>query len=1118
MPKPPRRFLTWTSLLLLLGAAAELRAQPYGLDAPVPVGAFLNGALPSLTPLGPGNSTWDVGDAFPSLPLVDTLVIAANPAETNPASDRLYVGSRQGILVSFPNDPAAATADPFLDLTDRVAEVWDGGFLGLAFHPDFGIPGALHERSFFVYYSSHCPLDGSLKQVDLASCDPAYPRGSTGGFFGTYLRLSRFEVFDAQAAVLVGDPTSEEPLLNIRLYNGSHRGGGPVFGHDGYLYLAIGDQFRYDTAQQIDTNLEGGTLRLDVDGIVQPDDTVVCPTGSHTPIRRMQAVTGNPDEMSGRHYCIPDTNPWPSPGGLTFEEYWSIGHRNPHRIAVDPESGRLWSGEVGASTREEVNVLVQGGNFGWPFREGLVSGPRSAPPVVLGTLTDPVIDFVRAEARAIIGGYVYRGSQFPELEGRYIAGDYVTANIWAITLDPVSMTATKELLTTFAPGALGTFGQDGQGEILLGSVAGTVPLQSLVRLSGPPADAPPWLSQIGAFADLGSLQPAPFFVPFEPVPFWSDDALKQRWAAVPNDGTHDQPGEQIAWSETGDWDFPNGSVLMKHFELGVDDADPIQTTRLETRLLVRGNDSEWYGLAYRWLEDGTDAYLLTARETRIVDIATIGGGTRQQTWTFPSRLDCRSCHGFSPGRPLGPRTHGLNRSLTYPATGRSDNQLRTWNHLGLFTPSLMEAQIPTYPAAPVLEDVTASLENRARSWLDANCAACHQPGTTNRAVFDARYTTPVESQGLVWGPVMDDLGVPDAHVVTPGNPMTSIALQRAAALGPIAMPPLLKGLVHQPGLDRLYDWILRIDPAFPRIGVDYEYFEITGLSVLPDFDAETPITIGSVDTFDISPRLRDDDFAFRFTAWVDVPTAGDWTFYTSSDDGSQLLIDDVLVVDNDGLHATQEASGTVLGLTAGPHAIEVTFFERGGQQVLDVSWEGPGVTKSQIPPGRLYLQPPVPIVNAPPAIAPIAPQLSAAAQPLFIPVATADPDGDLLHVEASGLPPGTSWNEATSRIEGPPDLGADGVYTVIVGVSDGPAVAATSFVWTVVPPQCSNGVDDDGDGLIDWDGGGSGSPDPQCGNDPAGNQEKRFTSACGLGAELLPVLAVLGAVRRRLRG
>ena len=120
-------------------------------------------------------------------------------------------------------------------------------------------------------------------------------------------------------------------------------------------------------------------------------------------------------------------------------------HRNPHRLARDPVTDRLWSGEIGEATREEINIIECGNNYGWPFREGLTEGVRDEPSAFLGELTDPVIDFTRDEANAVIGGYVCRGSKLPELRGEYLAGDYVTSRIWAISLDEDAMTATKGL-------------------------------------------------------------------------------------------------------------------------------------------------------------------------------------------------------------------------------------------------------------------------------------------------------------------------------------------------------------------------------------------------------------------------------------------------------------------------------------------------------------------------------------------------------------------------------------------------------------------------------------------------------------------------------------------------
>jgi PKD repeat protein len=136
-------------------------------------------------------------------------------------------------------------------------------------------------------------------------------------------------------------------------------------------------------------------------------------------------------------------------------------------------------------------------------------------------------------------------------------------------------------------------------------------------------------------------------------------------------------------------------------------------------------------------------------------------------------------------------------------------------------------------------------------------------------------------------------------------------------------------------------------------GLTYEYYEGTYTS-LPDFETESPVRTGSADTFDISLRDRDENFAFRYTGYVEVSEGGEYTFYTDSDDGSELYIGDQRVVENGGLHAATEESGTI-ELQPGRHAINVTFFEHTGEEVLDVRWSGPGIDGEQsIPDSRLY--------------------------------------------------------------------------------------------------------------------------------------------------------------------
>ncbi|QDA58887.1 Ig-like domain-containing protein [Hymenobacter jejuensis] len=135
-------------------------------------------------------------------------------------------------------------------------------------------------------------------------------------------------------------------------------------------------------------------------------------------------------------------------------------------------------------------------------------------------------------------------------------------------------------------------------------------------------------------------------------------------------------------------------------------------------------------------------------------------------------------------------------------------------------------------------------------------------------------------------------------------------------------------------------------------GLAYSYHEGTWTG-LPDFNSQAIVKQGTVSTFDLSPRNRNDNFGFRYTGYIEVPTDGEYTFYTSSDDGSQLFIGSQLVVDNNGIHAAQERGGAI-GLKAGKHALTVTFFENSGEETLAVSYQGPGVSKQTVPASALF--------------------------------------------------------------------------------------------------------------------------------------------------------------------
>ncbi|GAB3681922.1 hypothetical protein GCM10028857_06920 [Salinarchaeum chitinilyticum] len=144
------------------------------------------------------------------------------------------------------------------------------------------------------------------------------------------------------------------------------------------------------------------------------------------------------------------------------------------------------------------------------------------------------------------------------------------------------------------------------------------------------------------------------------------------------------------------------------------------------------------------------------------------------------------------------------------------------------------------------------------------------------------------------------------------------------------------------------------DPENPVSGVNYQYYEAdTEYATMPEFGAETPARTGVTDGIDLDPDHREDEFAFRFTGYIEVPENGEYTLSTTSDDGSELYVGDELVVDNGGTHANQTRSGTI-GLEAGKHEITVLMFEHGGQQGLEVEWEGPGVTSGVVPASALY--------------------------------------------------------------------------------------------------------------------------------------------------------------------
>ncbi|MGC1457079.1 MAG: chitobiase/beta-hexosaminidase C-terminal domain-containing protein [Steroidobacteraceae bacterium] len=311
---------------------------------------------------------------------------------------------------------------------------------------------------------------------------------------------------------------------------------------------------------------------------------------------------------------------------------------------------------------------------------------------------------------------------------------------------------------------------------------------------------PRLLSQTGAFTDTAHMVPAPGLIPYDLiVPFWSDGAVKTRYIAVPK-------GEHLGFSPTGEWTFPPGVVFVKTFELPTAGAHPDLRRRLETRLLVRDSVGGVYGVVYKWRPDNSDADLLPGASL-MEPIPTVGkdGASHVQTWYYPSRENCLTCHNARAGGVLGLKTRQLNRPMTYPS-GVTDNELRTLNHLHLLEPAVTDSELATVPTLAALSDTARSIEDRARSYLDANCAHCHRPGGTV-AYFDARYSTPLAKQELIDGPILINEGIDRPHVIAPHDIWRSIAYMRADTNGDIRMPPIARETIDREGMQVLQDWI-----------------------------------------------------------------------------------------------------------------------------------------------------------------------------------------------------------------------------------------------------------------------------------------------------------------------
>ncbi len=325
--------------------------------------------------------------AFPNLDFRGLTNLVQPPG----GDDRLFVTEQPGRVLAFANDPEVSEVDVVLDLRDQVNDSGsEEGLLGLAFDPGFSDNGHL-----YVYYSA------------------SNPRRSV---------VSRFIMDRDQdrAGYAGAEPQSELVLLEVEQPYRNHNGGQLAFGHDGYLYIGLGDGGSGGDPQgngQNVTTLLGSILRIDVSN-------------------------ASPAEP----YRVPEDNPfWDDE--TARGEIWAYGLRNPWRFSFDEVTGDLWTGDVGQNRFEEIDLVVRGGNYGWNVLEGTHCFSPKTGCDTAGTAL-PVLEYPINGGCSVIGGYVYRAAAIPSLAGAYVYGDFCSGKVSALRYDGQMITGNLEIADT----------------------------------------------------------------------------------------------------------------------------------------------------------------------------------------------------------------------------------------------------------------------------------------------------------------------------------------------------------------------------------------------------------------------------------------------------------------------------------------------------------------------------------------------------------------------------------------------------------------------------------------------------------------------------------------------
>jgi uncharacterized repeat protein (TIGR03806 family) len=315
------------------------------------------------------------------------------------------------------------------------------------------------------------------------------------------------------------------------------------------------------------------------------------------------------------------------------------------------------------------------------------------------------------------------------------------------------------------------------------------------------------LSEYGFFeGKLANQIPTVGIIPYSlNTPLFSDNAEKLRFVKIPN-------GQAIQYNATEVLDFPVGTVIIKTFYFPNDFRSIAKGRKLmETRLLIHENTG-WKALDYVWNDEQTDAKLEVAGDTKQVEYIDINGKKNSQSYLIPNQNQCKGCHNKNEIlTPIGPSVRQLNGNYEYG--DGAENQLIYWKKKGILQnlPALNDC-----PKAPIWnQPSTGSLNDRARAYLDINCAHCHNPnGPAMTSGLNLSYNETNETAiGINKSPVAAGRGSGGLAVdIHKGKPDKSILIYRMQSTDPgAAMPELGRKIVHKQGVALIRDWIKSLD-------------------------------------------------------------------------------------------------------------------------------------------------------------------------------------------------------------------------------------------------------------------------------------------------------------------